>query len=254
MSDWHKTGRRVRRICDRLGAAGVYDGAVRWVLAGDRMECPCCGGRYRRFLTAGPTPRPNVKCPGCGARERLRLLWLYLTRETDVLTRPQRLLHFAPEPFLAEQFQRCATLAYTSVDLMAPRVNARMDITSLAFPSDAFDAILCVHVLEHIPDDRAAMGELYRVMKPGGWGILQVPMDPAREQTDEDPTVTDPEERLRRFGQSDHVRMYGRDYGQRLIDAGFRLEVLPYARRIGKDTAGRYGLAPDEDLYLVRKS
>ncbi len=130
----------------------------------------------------------------------------------------------------------------------------RMDVTNIQFPDASFDVILCNHVLEHVGDDRRAMRELYRVLRPGGWAILQVPMDLSRESTFEDPSVTDPRERTRLFGQWDHVRLYGRDYALRLRAAGFNLRLERFASQLRRETVIECGLDASEDIYLCSKS
>lgn len=220
---------------------------------GDRVECPCCGGRFRAFLPFGVIRRANALCPGCGALERHRLLWLYLERSTGVLTEPLRLLHLAPEPWLSSQLRRLPGLDYTSIDLESRQVMASMDATRLAFRDRCFDVVLCLHVLEHIPDDLAAMRELLRVLKPGGWGILQSPFDAERPETFEDWTVTSPRDRERIFGQRDHVRIYGRDYVARLRSAGFEVEESTFARELPAQDAERYGVLRDETLTICRR-
>jgi SAM-dependent methyltransferase len=129
----------------------------------------------------------------------------------------------------------------------------RMDITRLALREAAVDAILCVHVLEHIPDDRAALGELYRVLRPGGWAILQVPFDPARAVTYEDPSITRPEDRRLHFQQEDHVRLYGRDFAARIRQAGFVVETHPFGASLAPPERARYGIAEEEEIYFCRK-
>lgn len=227
-------GRTRRLVLDRVGVA-----------------CPCCGARARRFLSFGVVPRPGAQCPRCGALERHRLLWLWLRDRTDVFTSPVRLLHLAPEPVLRERFERQANLDYVTVDLQSPLADLRADVQRLPFPTGAFDAVIANHVLEHVDDDRAAMVELGRVLRPGGWAVLQVPLDETRETTFEDPAVTDPAARERLFGKDDHVRVYGRDYGQRLRDAGFEVRPEPFARTLGPQAMRRYGLL-DEDVYACR--
>jgi SAM-dependent methyltransferase len=144
------------------------------------------------------------------------------------------------------------TIDYVSGDLDSPLAMLRMDLTSMPFGAAAFDVVLCNHVLEHVLDDRAAMKELLRVLKPGGWAILQVPIK--RERTLEDVTVSTPEERLKVFGQRDHVRIYGRDYGERLASAGFGVTVEHYTGEFDPASVNSYGLMPDEDIYLCTKT
>lgn len=147
-----------------------------------------------------------------------------------------------------------SNLDYISADLESPLATVRMDITNILFDDNTFDVILCVHVLEHVMDDRKAMRELYRVLKPGGWAILQSPVDPDYEKTFEDPDIVSPEDRERFFGQKNHVRIYGRDYKDRLEEAGFTVKVDGYIRESGADLIERYGLEEhDTDIYLCTK-
>ncbi|MEO1173818.1 MAG: methyltransferase domain-containing protein, partial [Myxococcota bacterium] len=129
----------------------------------------------------------------------------------------------------------------------------RLDVTDIQFSEGHFDGILCNHVLEHVPDDRRAMSELYRVLAPAGWAVLAVPIDTNRAHTYEDPSITEPEDRAVHFGQSDHVRWYGRDYAGRLREAGFTVEEFRVQEAVGADAVGAYGLDPGEWVHLCRK-
>ena len=128
----------------------------------------------------------------------------------------------------------------------------KMDITDIQYPDASFDVIVCYHVLEHVPDDRLAMREMRRVLKPGGWAILQSPLRVELEKTYEDFSITAPEERERAFGQRDHVRLYGRDYEQRLQESGWIVERDNFARRMDAAKRARYSVDADEDIYLCR--
>ncbi len=229
-------------------------GAVARLMRGDRVECPCCGGRFRGFLPGGPERRPHARCPGCGALERHRLVWLWLQRSTDLLAVPRRVLVVAPEEFLQEALRGRPTIDYLSIDLASPLAMRHMDLTRLELPGASFDAVFCNHVLEHVPDDRAAMRELRRVLKPDGWAVLQTPVDPARATTFEDPAAVRPEDRLRLFGQSDHVRIYGRDLFDRLRECGWAIERVPLARSLGEPLARRHGLDPGEEVIVGRRA
>lgn len=218
--------------------------------AGEGVACPCCGGRFRSFMPFGTPPRPQAKCPRCDALERHRLIWLYLREQTPLFTRSLRLLHFAPEYFFLRRLRRLPNLDYVSADLVSPLAQDRVDITALPYPDHSVDVIVCIDVLEHVPADRQAMRELWRVLKPGGWAILQAPIHPERPETDEDPTITSPEERARRFGQFDHVRLYGyADYPARLRAAGFEVAVVPYGEQLDPATLQRYGLDRGYRIY-----
>ena len=220
---------------------------------GNQYQCPVCSTGLRKFRPTTGSQEENLQCPRCGSQERHRLLWLYLKRQTDFFTNPLKVLDFAPVDYLQRAFKRQPDLDYTSVDVASPLAMVKMDITDLQFPDNNFDCILCYHVLEHVVDDRKALRELYRVLKPGGWSILQVPIDRTRETTMEDPAVTTPEERERVYGQSDHVRIYGKDYPGRLEQAGFEVTGDEFVRSLGPEKTIRFCLTPDEILYICRK-
>jgi SAM-dependent methyltransferase len=225
---------------------------------GDRVTCPCCGRTARKFiptvLPVGPN-RANARCPHCGARDRQRTMWLYLQRKTNILVDDLRVLHFAPERIFEEWLRPRANLDYVSTDLSRARADVKADITHLPFPDDSFDVILCSHVLEHVPDDRRAMRELFRVLRPSGWALVLVPMDSSRAETFEDRTIVAPADRERHFGQADHVRVYGRDFTARLEEAGFTVRVEDLRRELGEAEARRYGLRPRKpDLHLCLKA
>ncbi len=212
--------------------------------------CPVCESRFAGFQPAHN--RPAAKCPGCGSLERHRLAWLFLQRETDLFAgRPLSLLHAAPEPMLKKRFRALNHLEYLSIDIESPIADEKMDMTQLDLDDETFDCTYCSHVLEHIPDDRAAMGELYRILRPGGWGLLLVPI--LRETTYEDPAIVDPADRLEAFGQADHVRKYGRDFADRLQSVGFSVEEIPYAATLDRQTSARYGLDVKELVHFCRK-
>jgi len=223
-------------------------------LRGDRFTDPIDGKRFSRFLPYGyESPRENVLSPSTLSLERHRLLWLYLKEGTDFFNKTHKVLHFAPEQAFYKRFREMHGLDYTTTDLNSPLADVKADICDLPFANDSFDIILCNHVLEHIPNDRKAMEELHRVMKPGGWGIFQVPQDLQREKTFEDPSITDKRERARIFGQYDHMRIYGRDYFDRLRSVGFKVEEVDYTAKLSPGEIERYRLAKEELIPLVRK-
>jgi SAM-dependent methyltransferase len=220
--------------------------------AGTQRYCPCCGSHLRRFKPFGLVRRPDALCPVCFSLDRHRLIFLYLTDRTTLFDgRRKRLLHIAPEPQLARLFRQVPSIDYLSGDLDGSRAMETMDVMDIRHEEGSFDVIYCSHVLEHVPDDRRAMRELYRVLAPSGWAILQVPID--AEQTYEDPTVEDPGERERLFGQDNHLRRYGPDYADRLRDAGFSVSVDDFVRTLPDQTVERVGLVRTEDVYLCRK-
>lgn len=219
------------------------------------MTCSCCQGRFSAFTPFGVIPRANAQCPGCGSLERHRLLWLYLQERTNLLHAEHTVLHLAPEAVMAEIFRKLPNVRYLSGDLDPADETGAMvalDVTALPCRDDAIDVIICSHVLEHVADDHQAMTELRRVLSPTGWAIIQSPLDSSLERTLEDPTVVDPAERERLFGQRDHVRQYGRDYGSRLERAGFTLRIDAFAASLDPAAVREYGLLP-EDLYVCRK-
>jgi SAM-dependent methyltransferase len=144
-------------------------------------------------------------------------------------------------------------VSYLSVDYDSATAMERVDITAIPYPEASFDAVICNHVLEHVSDDRLAMRELLRVLRPGGWAMLQVPVDPGRETTFEDPAVTNPKERRRAFGQYDHVRAYGRDYPRRLASQGFDVSVEELVPELPPSIVRRLALDLDETIYVCRK-
>ena len=223
-------------------------------LRGKKYEDPIDGKTFRKFLPYGyGSPRANVLSPSTLSLERHRLLWLYLTRETDFFSKPLKVLHVAPEQAFYQRFKNQKNLTYITTDLYSPLADVKADLCALPFEDDSFDVIFCNHVLEHIPDDAQAMRELYRVMKKGGWGIFQVPQDINRAHTFEDDTITDPAERTRIFGQYDHVRVYGLDYFDRLRQVGFEVEEIAYSTHFTTEEIERYRIVPQEILPLCKK-
>ncbi len=227
---------------------------IAFSLKGNKFTDPIDGKSFKKFLPYGyESPRENVLSPSTLSLERHRLLWLYLVNETDFFTKHQKVLHFAPEQAFYKRFKKMGNIEYTTTDLNSPLAEIKADICNLPFQNDSFDVILCNHVLEHIPNDTKAMQELYRVMKPGGWGIFQIPQDLKREKTFEDDFITDKKERARIFGQYDHVRIYGRDYFDKLRSIGFTVEEVDYTSSLPKEDVEKYRLAKGEIIPLVFK-
>ncbi|MEJ2185422.1 MAG: methyltransferase domain-containing protein [Gemmatimonadota bacterium] len=231
----------------------TYQAVRPFLYSGARFECPCCGGHFRKLRPFGRPPRANAWCPKCGSLERHRLLWLYLHDRTNLFTHDLRILHLAPEKVLQDLMAPLPNVDYTSADLDSPLAMAAVDIVDLPWAADTFDAVLCSHVLEHIPDDRRAMRELLRVLKPGGWAILQVPLDRTRAGTYEDPAIVAPDARERAFGQHDHVRVYGLDYADRLQQVGFDVTVDDYVKKLPPGQVEKHALSRDEDIYFCGK-
>ncbi len=220
-----------------------------------RLACPCCESRFRAFRQPTGAP-PGAECPYCRSRARHRLLWLYLAAETTIERAPLSVLHFAPEAALERRLRALPHVRYVSADIDSPRADVKTDITALDFDDDAVDLVLCSHVLEHVPDDAAALTELRRVLKPGGLAIVQSPVNYDQDGTFEDPSITSPQERLQYFSRADHVRVYGPpDLERRMAAAGFDVEIVEYAETFRPEEVERYGLVPRwgpirNDLYL----
>lgn len=228
-----------------------------FLLKGNRYTDPIDGKSFRMFLPYGyGTQRNNVLSPSTLSLERHRLLWLYLQNETDFFTlkEKKKVLHFAPEQEFYKRFKKQANIDYTTTDLFSPLADVKADICNLPFNDNSYDIIFCNHVLEHIPDDTKAMQELFRVMKPGGMGIFQIPQDLKRATTFADDSITDPKERTRIFGQYDHVRIYGRDYFDKLRTIGFTVIEEDYTKKLGSELVEKYCLAPGEIIPVVYKN
>jgi SAM-dependent methyltransferase len=228
---------------------------IAYFLRGEKYTDPIDGNSFRKFLPYGyEKVRENVLSPSTLSLERHRLFWLYLTNETEFFTENLKVLHFAPEQAFYKRFKKMKNLEYTTTDLNSPIATVKADICDLPFEDNAYDFIICNHVLEHIPDDTKAMQELYRVLAPGGIAILQVPYEADRNTTFEDDTITDPKERAKIFGQYDHVRIYGMDYFEKLTEIGFNVEALNYSANLSEEEINKYRLAKGELLPVCRKS
>jgi len=227
---------------------------IKWYFKGNQFTDPIDGSSYRKFLPYGyQNLRENALCPGTLSLERHRLLWLYLSRETDFLTRSLRVLHIAPEQVFYTKFKTLDNWAYTTTDLHSPLADVKADICALPFKNEEYDLIFCNHVLEHIPNDQKAMEELYRVLKKGGALIAQVPLDESREITFEDDSITDKKERTRIFGQYDHVRIYGIDYYSRLEKIGFDVTAVQSISGLSQTDFVRFALPKNERIPVAVK-
>ena len=244
-----------RPILQRVAGWGVPMLGV-WY-AGRGRKCPICGKQVREFLPYGyGVSRRDALCPRCLALERHRLLWLYIERETDLLNGYPTLLHIAPEVALKRKFERHYgkehAESYLTADLESPLAKLHFDVQEIPLEDESIDIVICNHILEHVEDDRKALRELHRILRPGGWGVVLVPQDYERESTFEDDSITSPEERAKIFGQYDHRRIYGRDYAQRVAECGFEVEEIEYEKRLSEEEVIQYSTGK-ERLYIIKK-
>jgi SAM-dependent methyltransferase len=233
---------------------------------GLRYQCPMCGAHLKSFLPDGEGHavlteksvigggyRPNVHCPVCYSTDRERLVYTFLKNRPNVLSPGMKLLHVAPESGLGAWLRSKLGSGYVTADLMMEHVDVKVNLLDIQFPDASFDAVICNHVLEHIPDDAKAMAEIFRILKPGGWAILQVPISASIGTTYEDFSITDPAERERAFGQKDHVRLYARDYVERLRRAGFSVEPFNWTsdKKQYGGAENRFGLIEREAVFFA---
>ncbi len=227
---------------------------IKIYLYGNKYTDPIDGSSFRKFLPYGYNKvRKNALSPSTFSLERHRLLWLYLQNETDFFEKKMKVLHFAPEAAFLKKFKKLKNISYDTIDLDSPLADIKADICDLPIKNDSYDFILCNHVLEHIVDDEKAMKELYRVLKKGGTGIFQVPLNMSNKQTYEDFTITDPKERNKAFGQYDHVRVYGMDFFERLKNVGFKVEKCEYTSKLSEEKKTKYCLPKKEIIPVCRK-
>lgn len=223
---------------------------------GDKVECPVCEKSFSKFLSYGSevAHRENVLCPYDLTLERHRLMWLYLKNHSDFFQKSDlKVLHMAPEQCFHSLFKKQDNLDYLTGDIVSPIADIHFDLHDIPLENNRFEVIFCNHVMEHVDDPIQCMSELLRVMKPGGWGIMQVPQDWTRDETYEDPSITSPEDREKHFWQKDHVRLFGKDYPQWLEKAGFKVTEFKASEHYSNEKIERYRLAKDEILYIVSK-
>lgn len=222
-------------------------------------ECPICEktvGEWRplRRQVGADEWRDERRCicPGCKSLERMRAIWLFFAHK-GLLTDTTRMFHVAPSPGLFKRLRAMLGKRYVTLDLDRAGVDIKASLTDTGLPDNDFDLIYCSNVLEHIPDDRKAMSELFRVLRPGGLAIVQVPL--GREPTQEDPSIDTPELRAKHYGQADHLRRYGPDVADRLAEAGFEVERVFMPDVLGLDPTEieRYNIAKREPVFLCRK-
>jgi len=225
-----------------------------------KYDCPICKSEQIVFNDFGSPARKNVMCTTCGSLERNRAIWLFLNDETYIFTENITLLHVAPEKIFFDKFNQQENLIYIygnkfekGFENLYPEGTRSLDITDLKdFEDNSIDAVICSHVLEHVPEDAKAMKQFLRVLKPNGWAVLLVPIDYNRETTYEDWSITSEEERKKHFGQEDHVRWYGRDYPNKLEEAGFDVTIYDTEKELSTEIQEKYRLV-DEKIYFCVK-
>lgn len=236
------------------------------MLSGNKVNCPFCGFNAKELAPIGLDSKVlrekqvigaglrNAGCYKCGSSDRERLIYVYLKHVLKVFdSKNLRILHFAPEKNLSNLLSQIGFEKYVCGDLFTegynyPHYVQNMNVLDIPFEDNSFDFVICNHLLEHVPNDGDAMKELFRVLKPNGRAILQVPISSNSESTFEDFSVTDPKERELVFGQFDHVRIYGQDYADKLRAVGFKVERVNISKKYEK-----YGLCMDEDIFLGMK-
>jgi len=227
---------------------------------GDNVHCIICDSSFRSFSTYGVEKRKNARCLNCNSLERHRLLWKYLNSKTNLFNRKIKMLHFAPQRLFLRLFSKNENIEYTPCDIQPETYEyygitkiTKADVMKIPFDDNSFDVVMCNHVLEHVENDKLAMSELYRVMKKGGWGIFQVPLDYDRESTYEDKNITDSKGREKAFGQYDHLRVFGRDYKDRLASVGFKVIEDDYVNSFSQEEIKRNGFVKGELIYYCNK-
>jgi SAM-dependent methyltransferase len=252
----------------KLNIRGLY-------YSGKKHYCPLCSRSYRKFFPGGfdlpvikemniigAGRRKDMICPGCASTDRDRLIHtLLISKEYDFLP-TDALLHIAPEPALYKWLKKSTNKLlnnyvqgvkyhegfYYNSDVKL------FDLMAIPFDNESFNLVICNHVLEHVEDDQKAMLEIFRILKPDGKGILQVPWSPILEKTYEDVSIKSSEERERNFGQFDHLRLYGQDYSERLKSNGFEVQIIePLMLGFDENYLQSISINPKEVIFVVTK-
>ncbi len=224
---------------------------------GNARYCPVCDGHAAKFLSnkVFGVMTDDVVCPWCESHERHRFLWRYFQLKTDVLeTIPGRtMLHVAPEKSFVRPLRKSIGGGYVTADLLDPFVDVTMDIADIHYPDDHFNFIYCSHVLQYVKDDLKALSEFRRVLKPGGWAIINVPIRAEKTGYQEDSAF--PEDSVFLVDKSERMRLYGPDYLQRLESVSFTVECIRPKDLLSDEEIVFMGLNNPEvgEIYLCRK-
>lgn len=216
---------------------------------GNKYSCPICKGNFSKFLKENYTS----DCPKCGAGSRHRALYLYLENKTSFFNSNLKLLHFAPEYCFHKRFDKMKNIEYFSADINSTRAKLNIDIRKIPFKNEIFDVVLSCYVLEVIDDDIMAMKELYRILKPDGWSIHNVPIDNSLNKSFENSEIKSYEDKIKYFGRWDHTRIYGLDYVERLKSVGFDVTVIKVSEFVEENAIKKYHLNKDEQMFLCKK-
>lgn len=220
---------------------------------GKNKICPCCNGHFRKFLPFGINKRSQAMCPGCGSLERQRFAWLFLKENIFPKYPRPKILHIGPEYAIQNKLSIMKEVDYISIDLNSPLAMKKMNLMDLTFKNEDFDIVLCIHVLEHVIDDKKALREIFRVLKYGGCMINQSPINHKLPTTFEDISIISPQERENNFWQKDHLRLYGRDYKNLLENYGFIVKTQNPLHFFNKVVIKKHGLFPNDELYICLK-
>lgn len=248
----HELERKIMKLESMI--MDIYDATVH-----TKKVCPACKSEIRLYLPVGEKLRYNAMCPVCRSAERHRSLWLYFENNPQLFQRtenkPLKILHFAPEKVFYDKFSKDASLDYYPVDAdpRCSRIRKCVDMTDIPYEDNIFDVIICNHVLEHIRDERKALQELYRVLKPGGTAFINVLIFDNLETTIESPDYNTPELRIKYYGQDNHVRAYGGDYVNRLEANGFHVEVIQPHLQYSEEKLRGYAVNKNEKIFKCNK-
>lgn len=220
---------------------------------GNTMTCNCCEKSFTRFLSFGHVKRENAACPNCLSLERTRLLLFYLQKETTFFSEHLKVLHFAPERILEKRFVKLKNLSYLTVDINPERAMEKADIMDLHFKDNTFDVLFCSHILMMISDEKKALRELFRVLKPGGFALIQTRTNTGYKNTFTDPKAITDEQRRIAYGESELYRVFGDDFADYVSSFGFNVQSIPYGKILGEDVVRKYGLGNNEIIFRCTK-